>query len=122
MGLDTTELKGVNEQIHLKFKGHNYTPNDDGSLMTIISEVNDDEELLDVTDPNYLVIIKRIYGSINIGDIESGLSLHIELDTSKLNWKISCSPIKRVNDMIFPHEIEIDLDNSEILIRFDVYF
>jgi len=35
-------------------------------------------------------------------------------------WKISSTRVIRINGMIFPHEIEINLDSKNILVKFNV--
>lgn len=47
--------------------------------------------------------------------------MNVKFDTRKIGWKIKCTRVTRVSGLIFPHEIEINLDIMELLVHFDVY-
>lgn len=121
MLLDSTELKAKNDQIQVRFNGIFYQPYDDESIITIDTEIDDDSSLSDEDDPDLLVDIKRVRGNVTIGEQEDGFILSFSFDTFKKPWAISCSRIKRVEEMIFPHEIFVDLDNMVLEIRFNIY-
>ena len=121
MLLDSTELKAKDEQIQVRFNGIFYQPYDEGSIITIDTEIKDDRSLSDEDDPDLLVDIKRVQGNVTIGEQEDGLLLSFSFDTFKKPWAISCSRIQRVEGMIFPHEILVDLDNMILEIRFNIY-
>jgi hypothetical protein len=118
---DSTELKAKDEQIQVRFNGSFYQPSDENGIIIIDTEINDDKSLSEEDDPDLLVDIKRVQGSVTIGEEENGLLLSFSFDTFKKPWAISCSRIQRVEGMIFPHEILIDLDNMILEIRFDIY-
>ncbi len=120
MFIEITELKPVDEQIRLIFNGNVTEPNDD-SRVKIYYTVNDSNERLDETDPDILVDIKQIIGNLNFGNQSDGLSISVNFDTIKSKWKISCSSVQRVSGMIFPHEVEINLDDMHIHVLFNVY-
>jgi hypothetical protein len=121
MLLDSTELKATNEQIQVRFNGSFYQPSGEQSIITIDTEINDDKSLSEEDDPDLLVDIKRVQGSVTIGEEGDGLKLSFSFDTLKKTWAISCSRIQRVEGMIFPHEVLVDLDNMVLEIHFNVY-
>ena len=118
---DSTELKAKDEQIQVRFNGSFYQPSDENGIIIIDTEINDDKSLSEEDDPDLLVDIKRVQGSVTIGEEENGLLLSFSFDNFKKPWAISCSRIQRVEGMIFPHEILIDLDYMILEIRFDIY-
>jgi|GEM_PF-1063954 len=116
------ELKTANEQIVVIFRGEKYELEDERSLVTVTYQADDSEEYKEETDPDILVNIIDVKGSIHIGDAEGGFFMHVQFDTSKISWDIKCSRVYwRVSGLIFPHAIEINLDKMEMLIRFDVF-
>lgn len=121
MFLDSTELKAKDEQIQVRFNGSFYQPSDENGIIIIDTEISDDKSLSEEDDPDLLVDIKRVQGSVTIGEEENGLLLSFSFDTFKKPWAISCSRIQRVEGMIFPHEILVDLDNMTLEIRFNIY-
>lgn len=118
---DKQELKPADGQIHVIFRGEKYELDDDRSLVTVWFDVDDSEELKDESDPNLLVNILSVDGSIHLGDEQSGFFMNVNFDTRKSFWKIKCTRVTRVSGLIFPHEIEINLDNLELIVLFDVY-
>ncbi len=122
MANEITYLKASSEQLVLKCGGIVYTPIDNESEITVWHELDEEADLEDDINLHHFINIKRVFGSINIGDKEDGFFLHLYFDTLKTNWKIKTSSIRIVSGMIFPHQIEIDLDKHEIYVRFDVYF
>jgi len=118
---DTQVLKTDDEQIRVKFRGQTFELDDNRSLVTIRYEVDDSPDLEEEDNPDLLVNILGVDGSIHVGDEEGGLFVHVKFDTQKVGWTIKCTRISRVSGLIFPHEIDIDLDKMEILVRFDVY-
>jgi hypothetical protein len=121
MLLDSTELKAKDEQIQVRFNGSFYQPSVENGIIIIDTEINDDKSLSEEDDSDLLVDIKRVQGSVTIGEQGDGLMLSFSFDTLKKPWAISCSRIQRVEGMIFPHEILVDLDNMVLEIRFDIY-
>jgi len=116
------ELKTANEQIVVIFRGEKYELEDERSLVTVTYQADDSEEYKEETDPDILVNIIDVKGSIHIGDAEGGFFMHVQFDTSKISWNIKCGRVLwRVSGLIFPHVIEITLDKMEMLIRFDVF-
>ena len=118
---DTQVLKTDDEQIRVIFRGQTFELEDSRSLVTVRYEVDDNPELREENDPDLLVNILSIDGSIYAGDEDSGLFIHVKFDTQKVGWAIKCTKVNRVSGLIYPHEIDINLDTMEMLVRFDVY-
>lgn len=118
---DKQELKTADGQIHVIFRSEKFELDDDRSLVTVYYDVDDSEEFKDESDPNLLVNILSVDGSIHLGDEHSGFFMNVKFDTRKIGWKINCTRVTRVSGLIFPHEIDINLDNMELLVHFDVY-
>jgi len=121
MTRDKEVLKTNNGQIRVIFRGETFDLDDDRSIVTVHYDFDDSEENKDETDPNLLVNISSVDGALHIGDEEAGFFMHVKFDTRKIDWKINCTRIFRVSGLIYPHEIELNLDSLEMLVRFDVY-
>jgi hypothetical protein len=119
--LEQQTLKAVDEEIQIIYQDKLIIPWDEDSNITIDYFLEENEDDLEIDDGNYLVDINRIYGTVNIGNPESELSYIVKVDTQYLGWKIKCSRVKRIDGAIFPHQIEINLDNKTILVKFNVY-
>jgi len=119
--LEQQTLKAVDEEIQIIYQDKLIIPWDEDSNITIDYFIEENEDDLEIDDGNYLVNIRRIYGTVNIGNPESELSYIVKVDTQYLGWKIKCSSVKRIDGAIFPHQIEINLDNKTILVKFNVY-
>ena len=124
MRKEVEELKASNDKINIINNGSTFRPYDDHSFINIEYEIDDDavEEFPEINEAGCFLLIKRIHGSVQISDKDPSLTLVANIDTGKSNgWKISTSRITRIQNMIFPHEVEIDIDKKEIVVLFDVY-
>ena len=113
-------LQATNEAIEVIHKGQVINPYDEDSTITIDYVIDDNAEDEEIDNPDYLIHIHRIFGSLNIGNPDSALCFMAKVDSDFDGWKISCTRVERINGMIFPHSIEINLDNMSMLVKFDV--
>jgi hypothetical protein len=124
MRQEIEELKASDDKIKIIKNGVLFRPYDDYSFINIQFEIDDEaaEELPKINEAGAFLLIKRIHGSVQISDEDPSLTLVANIDSEKSNgWKISTSRITRIQNMIFPHEVEIDMDKKEIVVLFDVY-
>ena len=124
MRKDIEVLKAFDDRIKVIKDSKEFRPYDELSSINIEYEIDDEvaEEFPDLSDAGYILLIKRIFGSILIGDEDPSLTFSANIDTfAASGWKITTSRINRISNMIFPHEIEINLDKKEILVLFNVY-
>jgi hypothetical protein len=119
--LENLTLKAKDEEIQIIYQDKLIIPWDEDSNITIDYFVEEFEDDLEIDDGDYLVEIRRIYGTVNIGNPESELSYIAKVDSQFPGWKIKCSRVKRIGGAIFPHHLEINLDNKTILVKFNVY-
>jgi hypothetical protein len=124
MRQEIEELKASDDKIKIIKNGTVFRPYDDLSSIKIEFEIDDEavEELPEINEAGYLLSIKRVFGSVQISDEDPSLTFVANIDTEKSNsWNISSSRITRIQNMIFPHGVEINLDNREIVVLFDIY-
>ncbi len=114
-------LNAKDEAIHLVYQDKTIIPFDDESAITIDYFIENKAEDEEVDDTNYLINVRRIYGTVNLGNPDSALSYLAKVDTEIVGWTIKCTNrLVRINGMIFPHEIDINLDDMTMLVKFDV--
>ena len=120
MNILTEELKVENDAIRLFSKGAEVDLNN-GSKVIIQYYADDSEKYIDETSPDILVNILNIKGSLLFGEGDEALNFEAKFNHFKSNWKLKLSRVNRVSGLIFPHEIEINLDFMEINVLFNVY-
>jgi hypothetical protein len=116
----TEELKVENCAIRLFSKGAEVDLNN-GSKVVIQYYTEDSEEYIDESNPDLLVDIINIKVNLFFGEDNETLSFEAKFNQFKSKWKLKLSRVFRVSGLIFPHEIEINLDSMEIYVLFDVY-
>ena len=65
--LELLTLKALDEEIQIIYQDKIIVPWDEDSNITIDYFVEDNEDDLEIDDGDYLVNIRRIYGTVNIG-------------------------------------------------------
>ena len=124
MRQEIEKLRAFDDKVKIINNGKEFKPYDDFSHIIIDFEVDDEIETEhpDIDQAEYLLSIRRVFGSVLIGEDDPSLTFTAHIDTDLANdWRISTSRINRLSNTIFPHEVVINLDIKEIHVRFDVY-
>ena len=119
MFYDEHKLEVDNDEIRLIFNTNSLELNNN-SFVEIFYTVDDDDELSEINITDAIVEIQKINGSLNVGDSDNGFNITFQIDKHNRDWKIRCSEyLYRNSHVIYPHEIEINLDKKELFLTFD---